>query len=42
MSPKKWMAAAPMKGPMNMPMRITPPSVDKARARYATGTASVR
>ena len=35
-------AAADRNGPMNMPIRIDPPSVDIARARYMTGTASVR
>jgi hypothetical protein len=40
--PTKAMAAAPMNGPMNVPIRLTPPSVDRARARNSTGTASVR
>ena len=31
--PRKGITAAPRNGPMNRPMRITPPSVDKARAR---------
>ena len=30
--------AAPMNGPMKAPIRLTPPSVDMARARRGTGT----
>src|SRR6478752_213367 len=40
--PKNCITAAPANGPMNTPIRFTPPSVDSARARNATGTASVR
>ena len=40
--PANCITAAPMKGPMKMPIRFTPPSVDSARARRITGTASVR
>ena len=40
--PANCITAAPMKGPMKMPIRFTPPSVDSARARRTTGTASVR
>ena len=31
-----------MNGPMKMPILVTPPNVDSARARKMTGTASVR
>src|SRR6478735_6172075 len=40
--PTRAMAAAPINGPMNTPMRLTPPNVERARARNSTGTASVR
>ncbi|MNN94039.1 hypothetical protein D3C81_2125970 [compost metagenome] len=40
-SPTKWISAAPAKGPMKVPMRVVPPSVDRARARYVIGTTSI-
>src|SRR5690606_33220692 len=36
------MKPAPRKGPTNMPMRCTPPSVDMARARRCSGATSIR
>ena len=40
--PANCITAAPMNGPMKIPILLTPPSVDRARARSMTGTASVR
>ena len=40
--PQRTTTAAPMKGPKNIPIRLTPPRVDNARARSEMGTASVR
>ena len=40
--PANCITPAPTNGPMKMPILLTPPSVDRARARNATGTASVR
>ena len=34
--------AAPMNGPANRPMRMVPPRVDMARARWVMGTATAR
>ncbi|BBE23814.1 hypothetical protein MN0502_26970 [Arthrobacter sp. MN05-02] len=41
-SPRAPMARAAAKGPTKTPMRVTPPSVESARARKYGGTASVR
>ena len=40
--PMAWISAAATNGPTNRPIRITPPSVESARARKRNGTASVR
>ncbi len=40
--PPRAMSAAPANGPMNWPMRCTPPSVDSTRARFSGGVTSVR
>ena len=40
--PRHATTAAPMNGPAKSPIRWTPPSVERARARIETGTISVR
>ena len=40
--PHRATTGAPTSGPMNRPIRVTPPRVDIARARSATGAAAVR